>query len=47
MTHKKLSDNIPVSENANEFVSVYGDAVSLWRESLRIKDSDSILVAFA
>ena len=34
-----------MSEEANEFVSVYGDAVSAWRESLRINDSNSILVA--
>ena len=47
VTHKKLSDNIVASEQTNHFVSVYGNAISAWREALRINDSDSILVAFA
>ena len=47
VTHQKNHDSDLSFDNSNEYISVYKDDIAAWRLSLKVKDSTTLLVAFA
>ena len=47
VTHQKNHDRDLSFDNSNEYISVYKDDIAAWRLSLKVKDSTTLLVAFA